>query len=142
MKKHIIVAMLFLGLSGTAIYAQNIPASPKTQEAIDLGLVSPATDEEMLILNTKAEKLVWIESVKGEVNPYNVFPLVKQTGESVVLTYQQLLNINPLLFELPQQVNRCENLLVQTSDGNYYLLVVRSESMMENEIKRATLKSK
>jgi hypothetical protein len=143
MKKRILVALLFASLTGTALIAQNtIPASAKTQEAIALGIVSPSTDEEMLVLNTKAEKLVWVEAVKGTVQPENVFPLVKHTGEEVVLTLEQLLNINPLLYELPQQVNRCENLLIQTADGSYHMLVVRSETMMANEIKRASIKTK
>lgn len=143
MKQRILVALLFFSLFGSAIFAQNtITPSPKTQEAIDLGIVSPSTDEEILVLNTKAEKLVWVEEVKGTVNPANVFALVKHTGEEVVLTLPQLLAINPLLYELPQQVNRCENLLVQTTDGSYHMLVVRSETMMANEIKRASVKTK
>lgn len=143
MKKRILVALLFASLTGTALIAQNtIPASAKTQEAIAMGIVFPSTDEEMLVLNTKAEKLVWVEAVKGTVQPENVFQLVKHTGEEVVLTLEQLLNINPLLYELPQQVNRCENLLIQTADGSYHMLVVRSETMMANEIKRASIKTK
>ncbi len=143
MKKRILVALLFASLTGNALTAQNtIPASAKTQEAIAMGIVFPSTDEEMLVLNTKAEKLVWVEAVKGTVQPENVFQLVKHTGEEVVLTLEQLLNINPLLYELPQQVNRCENLLIQTADGSYHMLVVRSETMMANEIKRASIKTK
>ena len=143
MKKRILVALLFASLTGTALIAQNtIPASAKTQEAIAMGIVFPSTDEEMLVLNTKAEKLVWVEAVKGTVQPENVFQLVKHTGEEVVLTLEQLLNINPLLYELPQQVNRCENLVIQTADGSYHMLVVRSETMMANEIKRASIKTK
>jgi hypothetical protein len=46
------------------------------------------------------------------------------------------------MYELPQQTNVCENLLVQTTDGTYHMLIVRSVTMMENEIKRASLKSK
>jgi hypothetical protein len=120
----------------------SIPASPKVKEAIDLGIINPTSDEEMLKMNTTAEKLVWIEQVKGTPNPTSEFQLIKHTGEAKLLSLSELENINPLLFQLPQQHNRCENLLVKTTDGSYHILVVRSETMMANEIKRATAKKK
>jgi hypothetical protein len=142
MKKRFFSALLFAGIICGSTYGQSVPASPKTQQAIDLGLVMPSTDIEMLSLNTKAEKLVWTEELKSAVNPDQVFQLMTHAGEEVTLSLEQLLSINPLLYVLPQQANRCENLIVATTDAGYKMLVVRSEQMMANEIKRASLKSK
>ena len=143
MKKRLILAFVFFGALSFDTSAQStIPASAKTQQAIDLGLYNPSTDEEMIELNTKAEKMCWGEDVKGTPNPENVFVLMTHTGEEVSLSLSQLLSINPLMYELPQQTNVCENLLIQTTDGTFHMLIVRSVTMMENEIKRASLKSK
>jgi len=50
-------------------------------------------------------------------------------------------DFNPLLFSLPQHEVRCENLLVQTVEGNQHLLVVRSKQMMQQETKRKNAKT-
>jgi hypothetical protein len=143
MKKRLLLAFLLVGALKFEFFAQTtVPANAKSQQAIDLGLFNPSTDQEMIALNTRAEKLCWVEDVKTSVNEENVFVLTTHMGEEVSLTLPQLLSINPLLYELPQKVNQCENLIVQTTDGTYHLLVVRSETMMQNEIKRATLQSK
>jgi hypothetical protein len=50
-------------------------------------------------------------------------------------------DFNPLLFNLPQQQVRCENLSVQTTSGNSYLLIVRSEEQMQKEWQRRVTKN-
>jgi hypothetical protein len=90
-------------------------------------------ETQQLLLN--AEKLCWFESAKQETSA-SVFTLTNRQGQSVTLTEADIADFNPLLYALPQDEVRCENLLIQTVEGNQHLLIVRSKQMMQNEAKR------
>jgi hypothetical protein len=87
------------------------------------------------MLEFRAEKLCWFEQVKPGTNA-PLFSLTDRNGNTVELTDAMVADFNPLLFNLPQQTVSCENLPVQTTSGNQYLLIVRSEEMMSKEWQR------
>jgi len=69
------------------------------------------------------------------------YSLTDRSGNMVVLTDAMVADFNPLLYNLPQQSNRCENLPVQTTSGKHYLLIVRSDEMMQKEWQRRLIKN-
>jgi hypothetical protein len=95
---------------------------------------------EKAMLEFRAEKLCWFEQVKNEQQS-EWYTLTDNNGNSVELTDAMVADFNPLLFNLPQQAVRCENLPVQTTSGNQYLLIVRSEEMMQKEWQRRVTKN-
>jgi hypothetical protein len=70
-----------------------------------------------------------------------LYTLTDRNGNAVALTDAMVADFNPLLFNLPQQAVSCENLPVQTTSGNQYLLIVRSEQMMSKEWQRQVQRS-
>jgi hypothetical protein len=114
--------------------AQTIP-SARVEQARTTQELLAMTAEERAMLEFRAEKLCWFEQVKPGTNaPY--YTLTDHNGDAVELTDAMLADFNPLLFNLPQQTVSCENLPVQTTSGNQYLLIVRSEQMMSKEWQR------
>jgi uncharacterized protein YfaA (DUF2138 family) len=97
------------------------------------------TANQLATLEFRAEKLCWFEQVKNE-NQTSWYTLVDLEGNSVAITDAMVLDFNPLLYNLPQQSVRCENLPIQTTSGNQLLLIVRSEEMMQKEWERHSIK--
>jgi hypothetical protein len=98
------------------------------------------SDNELALLEFRAEKLCWFEQLKSE-SQSEWYSLTDNNGNSVELTDAMVADFNPLLFNLPQQTMRCENLPVQTTSGKQYLLIVRSSEMMQKEWERRVIKN-
>ena len=132
MKMILLVCGMFLLSAGA--FAQSTPAARVQQARTQQELVA-MTAEERAMLEFRAEKLCWFEQVKpGSSAP--LYTLTDRNGNSVALTDAMVADFNPLLFNLPQQAVSCENLPVQTTSGNQFLLIVRSEQMMSKEWQR------
>jgi type II secretory pathway pseudopilin PulG len=132
MKMILVVCAMFLLSAGS--FAQSTPAA-RVQQARTAQELLAMSAEERAMLEFRAEKLCWFEQVKPGANA-SYFTLTDRNGNAVELTDAMVADFNPLLFNLPQQAVSCENLPVQTTSGNQYLLIVRSEQMMSNEWQR------
>jgi hypothetical protein len=132
MKMILVVCAMFLLVANS--FAQSTPAARVEQARTPQELLA-MTAEERAMLEFRAEKLCWFEQVKPGTNA-PLFILTDRNGNAVELTDAMVTDFNPLLFNLPQQAVSCENLAVQTTSGNQYLLIVRSEQMMSNEWQR------
>jgi hypothetical protein len=132
MKMILLVCAMFLLSANT--FAQSTPAARVEQARTSQELLA-LTSEERAMLEFRAEKLCWFEQVKPGTNA-PLFTLTDRNGSAVELTDAMVADFNPLLFNLPQQTVSCENLPVQTTNGNQYLLIVRSEQMMSKEWQR------
>jgi hypothetical protein len=134
MTKSLVVLCVCSMLVSLNTYAQTTP-SQRVQQARTSAELNAMTIEERAMLEFRAEKLCWFEQVKpGSDAPF--FTLTDRNGNAVELTDAIVADFNPLLYTLPQQTVRCENLPVQTTSGNRYLLIVRSEEMMSKEWQR------
>jgi hypothetical protein len=100
--------------------------------------MSSQTQQELLL---NAEKLCWFEPVKANSESV-IYTLVNRQGQNVTLSNAQLADFNPLLYTLPQDEVRCENLVIQTKEGDKHLLIVRSKQMMQREAKAMEVKSR
>ena len=137
MKMILFVCAVCLLSAGT--FAQSTPAARVEQARTQQELLA-MTAEERAMLQFRAEKLCWFEQVKPGTNaPF--YTLTDRNGNAVALTDAMVADFNPLLFNLPQQAVSCENLPVQTTSGNQYLLIVRSEQMMSKEWQRQVQRS-
>jgi hypothetical protein len=108
----------------------------QARTAAELGAMS---ESERATLEFRAEKLCWFEQIKDE-SQQQWYTLTDLNGNAVVLTDAMVADFNPLLYALPQQAVRCENLPVQTNTGNRYILIVRSQEMMQKEWQRRQTK--
>jgi hypothetical protein len=120
-------------------FAQTTPAARVEQARTQQELIA-LTAEERAMLELRAEKLCWFEQVKPGTNA-PLYTLTDRNGNAAELTDAMVADFNPLLFNLPQQAVSCENLPVQTTSGNQYLLIVRSEQMMSKEWQRRVQRS-
>ena len=125
-------------LAACSVTAQSSP-SIKVHQAFSSEALSAMTANQLATLEFRAEKLCWFEQVKNE-NQTSWYTLVDLEGNSVAITDAMVLDFNPLLYNLPQQSARCENLPIQTTSGNQLLLIVRSEEMMQKEWERHSIK--
>ena len=132
MKMILFLCCMFLLSAGA--FAQSTPAARVEQARTSQELLA-LTAEERAMLEFRAEKLCWFEQVKPGTNA-PLYTLTDRNGNAVELTDALVADFNPLLFNLPQQAISCENLPVQTTSGNQYLLIVRSEQMMTKEWQR------
>jgi len=89
---------------------------------------------------TRCESSCRFEAFKGEV-PASWYTLSDRNGNAVTLTDALVADFNPLIYNLPQQLVQCENLPVQTTSGNQYILIVRSEEQMQKEWQRRLTKN-
>jgi hypothetical protein len=110
------------------------------QQARSTQELSALSQQELAALEFRAEKLCWFEELKNETTA-SWYVLTDVNGNEVALTDAMVADFNPLLFNLPQQAVQCENLPVQTTSGNQYLLIVRSEEQMQKEWKRRVTKN-
>ena len=131
-KSHVL--FIVCSLLTLCSFAQTTPAA-RVQQARTSQELLAMTAEEIAMLEFRAEKLCWFEQVKPGTNA-PLFTLTDRNGNAVELTDAMVTDFNPLLFNLPQQAVSCENLPVQTTSGNQYLLIVRSEQMMTKEWQR------
>lgn len=130
--KSLVLTWVFMAMCVFAL-AQSSPAV-KVQQARSASELSALSPHELAMLEFKAEKLCWFEDLKNDA-PAEWYTLRDLSGNPVVLTDAMVADFNPLLYSLPQQMVKCENLPVQTSSGNQYLLIVRSSEQMEKEWK-------
>ena len=128
-----------LSLSAVMTFAQSSPGA-RLKQAYSAEELSAMSENQQAVLEFRAEKLCWFEQVKNPAESI-WYTLADRNGNSVALTDAMVADFNPLLFNLPQQSNRCENLPVQTTSGKQYLLIVRSEEMMQKEWQRRLIKN-
>jgi hypothetical protein len=134
MTKSLVVLCVCSMLISLNTHAQTTP-SQRVQQARTSAELNAMTIDERAMLEFRAEELCWFEQVKpGTDAPF--LTLTDRNGNIVELTDAIVADFNPLLYNLPQQSVRCENLPVQTTSGNQYLLIVRSEEMMSKEWQR------
>ncbi len=120
-------------------FSQSTPAQ-RVQQAFTPQELNSMTPEQLAALEFRAERLCWFEQLKSE-SQSEWYSLTGNNGNRVELTDAMVADFNPLLFILPQQIIRCENLPVQTTSGKQYLLIVRSAEMMQKEWERRLLKN-
>lgn len=127
-------------LSTMTTFCQNVAPSEKVLQAFSSSEIARMQQSEIARLNLRGDKLCWFEEVKPSAS-FTPYQLVSKDGRNVSISSNELNTFNPLLYNLPQRENTCENLFILTSDGKEKLLVVRSETMMRQEWERS-LKSK
>ena len=120
-------------------WSQSSPAV-RVQQAHTAEELGAMSTNDKALLEFRAEKLCWFEQLKSE-SQSEWYSLTDNNGNSVELTDAMVADFNPLLFNLPQQTVRCENLAVQTTSGKQYLLIVRSSDMMQKEWERRVIKN-
>jgi len=128
-----------LSFSALITFAQSSPTA-RVKEAFSAEELSAMSENQQSVLEFRAEKLCWFEAVKNPTES-QWYSLTDRSGNMVVLTDAMVADFNPLLYNLPQQSNRCENLPVQTTSGKHYLLIVRSDEMMQKEFQRRLIKN-
>ncbi len=133
--KRLTFICLFLVCFATFSVAQLVTPSFKVLAAFSSEELAAKSDDEMTILNITADHLCWFEEVKVE-NTSATYQLTDKNGNAVSLSDADLINFNPFMYSLPQDEMVCQNLIIVTSEGNKHLLVVRSETMMENKIQQ------
>ena len=134
-----LLLMCALIVQAAIAWTQSSPAV-KVQQARTAEQLNAMSTNERAMLEFRAEKLCWFEQVKNEQQS-EWYTLTDNNGNSVELTDAMVADFNPLLFNLPQQSVRCENLPVQTTTGNQFLLIVRSSEMMQKEWERRVIKN-
>lgn len=127
-----------MALAACSVSAQSMP-STKVRQAFSSEALSEMSAAQLATLEFRAEKLCWFEQVKNETQA-SWYTLVDLAGNAVAITDAMVLDFNPLLYTLPQQSARCENLPILTTSGNQLLLIVRSEEMMQKEWERRSIK--
>lgn len=127
-------------LSGLGSLAQNIVPTPKVVQAFSSAEIARMQPSDLARMNFRGEKLCWFENVKPSQHA-QTHQLLKRDGKKASLSSEDLKSFNPLLYQLPQSRISCENLLIETTDGEKKLLIVRSEEMMQREWERS-IKSK
>lgn len=134
-----ILLCLSLFMLSVAMMAQSSPQTrfASAYSAEERSNMSAQQQEDLML---RAEKLCWFEAVKPgtEQTP---FQMLSRTGEPVVLTEAEVSDFNPLLYQLPQEANRCQNLVIQTTSGTRHLLIVRSSEMMAKEKQRKQVRT-
>ncbi|MFM7814677.1 MAG: hypothetical protein ACKO66_09195, partial [Flavobacteriales bacterium] len=137
--KTLLTSICLLALSGVLL-AQQVQPNARVQAAFSASEITSMTYDQVFRLNTQADKLCWFEQIKSESSATEVFTLVTKSGKTAQLSSADLENFNPLLYTLPQSQNRCENLVIQCTDGSKHLLIVRSYEMMLKEYERAAVR--
>lgn len=133
--KRLTSTCLFLVCFAALSVAQLVSPSVKVLAAFSSEELAAKSDDEMTILNITADHLCWFEEVKVE-NTSATYQLTDKNGNAVSLSDADLTSFNPFLYALPQDEMVCQNLIIVTSEGNKHLLVVRSETMMDNKIQQ------
>jgi hypothetical protein len=131
---HRIYLTLLILILGKVLSAQNESIDPKLTAALTQQELSGLSATQLEYLTVLAHKLCYFQPAKDENMP--IHDLKLKSGESVVLTPEQIEDFNPLLYHFPQQSDSCMNLLIQDTSGKKHLMVIRSAKMIDNEIKR------
>lgn len=126
---------LFVLLMTIMASAQQILPSEKVKAAFSAEELALLNEDKINELNIKADHLCWFETVKSE-NTDAVYTITDKSGNAVTLSESDLQNFNPLLYNLPQDDFVCGNLIIETSEGQRHLLVIRSVSMMDVYVAR------
>jgi hypothetical protein len=135
--KPILLCLSLFALS-VAMIAQSSP-QVRLSSAYSTEERSHMSTQQQQELMLRAEKLCWFEGVKPGIEQ-TPFQILNRNGEQVVLTEAEVSDFNPLMYQLPQEANRCQNLVIQTQEGTRHLLIVRSTEMMIKEQQRQQVK--
>ena len=129
MKKVLIAFLVLTSLS--AVQAQIAP-SEKVSSAKSKAVLASMTEDQIAELNFRSEHLVSVEASKGSVTPDFNLSLI-ENGKMVKLSDSELINLNSLLYSIPQDELICNNLHVQSKEGNSYTLDVLSKQQYDQQ---------
>jgi hypothetical protein len=139
--KHLLICLLVLFgfLQGRSQYA--FQPSEKVLAAYSSADLQSMTSDEIITLNVIGDKLCVFKPMKDQT-PSESYQMKLRNGKSVVLSDADVANFNPLLYSLPGQDKVCENLVIQTKEGNFYMLVVKSQEIIDIEKKKCYVQMK
>jgi|GEM_PF-1374175 len=109
---------------GTSVTRQT--PSAKVVQAFTTEQLTWKTYDDVNELNFRADHLVAVEPATKVAQADFQLKRISD-GKSVVLPAADLMNFNPLLYTIPQDDLRCNNLYVASREGGVYLLVVLSK---------------
>ena len=131
--KRFFVVLMFMNLA--LMTNAQVSSSNKVKAAFSSNALSTFSEDQIAELNFKADHLVSVEPSKGKLK--SDFTLMNlENGNAVNLSDSDLLNFNPLLYSIPQDEVVCNNLHIQSSEGNSYTLVVLSKQQYNQQLKQ------
>jgi hypothetical protein len=129
--KRLFLVFLFVS---TTLYSQaQLVATEKVKATFSSAILKSFTEDQIAELNFRANHLVTVESTKL-ITSNNFALKLLENGGQVVLTDSELMNFNPLRYAIPQDEVVCNNLQVQSVEGNSYLLVVLSQQQYNQQL--------
>jgi hypothetical protein len=131
--KKVLFAFLILTLAISA-NAQITP-SEKVSSARSKSSLGSLTEEQIAELNFRADHLVTVEASKNSSAADFNLTLI-ENGKMVKLSDAEMLSFNPLLYAIPQDEVVCNNLHVQSKEGNTYTIVVLSKQQFDQQFKQ------
>jgi hypothetical protein len=129
--KRFFAALLFMFV----VLSTNAQVSPsnKVKAAFSSSALSSFSEDQIAELNFKADHLVSVEPSKGKFK--SDFTLKNlENGIAMNLSDGDLLNFNPLMFSIPQDEVVCNNLHIQSAEGNSYTLIVLSKQQYNQQL--------
>lgn len=141
---YTLVLLAFVSVASAQITpAVNAPVtrqtpSAKVAQAFTTEQLNWKSNEDVTELNFRADHLVAVEPASKVAQADFQLKRISD-GKSVVLPAADLVNFNPLLYTIPQDDLRCNNLYVASREGGVYLLVVLSKQQYQqqfNQFKR------
>lgn len=131
--KRFFVVLMFMNL--VLMTNAQVSSSNKVKAAFSSNALSSFSEDQIAELNFKADHLVNVEPSKGKLK--SDFTLINlENGNAVNLSDSDLLNFNPLLYSIPQDEVVCNNLHIQSTEGNSYTLVVLSKQQYNQQLKQ------
>jgi hypothetical protein len=110
-----------------------VSSSNKVKAAFSSNALTSFSEDQIAELNFKADHLVSVEPSKGKLkSDFTIKNL--ENGNAVNLSDSDLLNFNPLLYSIPQDEVVCNNLHIQSTEGNSYTLVVLSKQQYNQQL--------
>ena len=129
--KRFFVVLMFMNL--VLLTNAQVSSSNKVKAAFSSNALTSFSEDQIAELNFKADHLVSVEPSKGKLK--SDFTLKNlENGNAVNLSDSDLLNFNPLLYSIPQDEVVCNNLHIQSTEGNSYTLVVLSKQQYNQQL--------
>ena len=131
---RLLYTLLFLSFVGAAS-AQTIQVQPNgaVRAAFTPEQLAWKSSEDVTELNFRASHLVAVEpAAKTTQADFQLKQLAD--GKIVTLSSAELMNLNPLLYNIPQDEVRCNNFYVASKEGSVFLLVVLSKQQYAQQL--------
>jgi hypothetical protein len=129
--KRFFVVLMFMNL--VLLTNAQVSSSNKVKAAFSSNALTSFSEDQIAELNFKADHLVSVEPSKGKLkSDFTIKNL--ENGNAVNLSDSDLLNFNPLLYSIPQDEVVCNNLHIQSTEGNSYTLVVLSKQQYNQQL--------